>query len=289
MDSNRIQPVSGNHAIEVMAIGIEWASPLNDAQVASLQTVYQASMAIKEFLPTLAPVQAFILQDVGHFGAAGSDGKVQPPPKRIAPPQITMQSAGFDLQRFDPAGKLAWVVSVRREFVSINCTSYDRWKNVKPQALKILQPFVESAMIQGAIIAAVGLQYQDAFRLHDGASPAASAELFRSDGNFLPTHLFEQPSFWHCHQGWFSVAPDERRILNNIATEVADVNGIHFARIGGQHRVHATELDASKPKPINGSEIDAILECLHQENIKAINKILSDGALKVIGCTGGVS
>ncbi|HMS04913.1 MAG TPA: TIGR04255 family protein [Burkholderiaceae bacterium] len=258
---------------------------LDDTQFASLQAVYEANPEIKEFFPTLAPVQAFLIQN--QFGVAGPDGAVQFEPKNFTPPQFTARNGGFDLQRFDTTGKVTWVASVRPEFISVNCTAYDRWKNVKPQALAILRPFVDAAMARGATIQAIGLQYQDAFRLLDGASPDVTGQLFRKDSKYLPMHLFEQPSFWHCHQGWFSKAPDERRLLNNVATEVAEVNGTHFARIGGQHRMFATLADGLTPKPIASGEIDQILQCLHDENISVINGILSDGALKAIGCTVG--
>lgn len=288
MDSTRIQPVGGDHAIEVMAIGVEWVMPpLDDAQIASLKTVYEANANIREFLPTLAPVQAFVIEGLSQFGVVGPDGKRQIEPKNVTPPQFTARNGGFDLQRFDTEGKVTWTASIRPEFISVNCTAYDRWMNVKPQALAILRPFLDAAMTKGAKVNAIGLQYQDAFRLLDGASPAATGELFRKNGKYLPMHLFEQPSFWHCHQGWFSKAPDERRILNNIATEVADVNGIHFARIGGQHRMFATSVDGLIPMPITAGEIDQILQCLHDENKDVINGILSDGALMAIGCTGG--
>lgn len=286
MDSTRIQPVGGDHAIEVMAIGVEWGMPtLDDAQIASLQAVYEANPDIKGFFPTLAPVQAFVIQN--QFGFPGPDGNVQLEPKNFPPPQFTARNGGFDLQRFDATGKVIWVASIRPEFISVNCIAYDRWKNVKPQALAILQPFVETAMAMGAKINAIGLQYQDAFRLLDGASPAVTGQLFRKNSKYLPMHLFDQPSFWHCHQGWFSKAPDERRELNNVATEVAEVNGTHFARIGGQHRMFAILVDGLTPKPIASGEIDQILQCLHDENISVINGILSDGALKAIGCTVG--
>jgi len=269
-----------------MAIGVEWGMPhLDDAQFASLQAVYEANAEIKGFFPTLAPVQAFLIQN--QIGVPGPDGAVQFEPKNFTPPQFTARNGGFDLQRFDSTGKVIWVASVRPEFISVNCTAYDRWKNVKPQALAILQPLVEAAMLSGATINAIGLQYQDAFRLLDGTSPGVTGQLFRKNSKFLPMHLFEQPSFWHCHQGWFSKAPDERRILNNVATEVAEVNGTHFARIGGQHRMFATLADGLTPKPVASGEIDQILQCLHDENITVINGILSDGALKSIGCTVG--
>lgn len=288
MDSTRIQPVGGGHAIEVMAIAVEWVMPpLDDAQIASLQAVYEANTDIKAFLPTLTPVQAFLFQGVSQFGVAGPDGNVQPELKNVTPPQFIARNGGFDLQRFDTKGNVVWVASIRPEFISVNCTAYDRWMNVKPQALAILQPFLDAAMVKGAKVNAIGLQYQDAFRLLDGASPGVTGVLFRKNGKYLPMHLFEQPSFWHCHQGWFSKAPDERRILNNVAIEVADVNGTHFARIGGQHRMFATSVDGLTPMPITAEEIDQILQCLHDENIKVINGILSDDVLMAIGCTEG--
>ena len=287
MNNPRFLPVGGNHAIEVMAIAIEWAMPpLDDAQISSLQAVYEANTDIKAFLPTLTPVQAFVFQAMNKPGVAGKDSSVQPDLKNVTPPQFFARNGGFDLQRFDTKGNVAWIASIRPEFISVNFTAYDRWTKVKPQALAILQPFLEAGMVIGAKVNAIGLQYQDAFRLSDGASPEATEELFRKNGKYLPMHLFEQPSLWHWHQGWFSKAPDERRILNNVAIEVTDINGTHFARIGGQHRMFATSVDGLKPIPITAVEIDHILQCLHTENIHLVNGILSDAALIAIGCTG---
>lgn len=276
-----------------MAIGVEWAAPpLDDAQIASLQAVYEADTDLRSFLPARVPVQAFMFHAENEFGVESTEGKehltpenVTPPQFIVTPPQFVIQNGGFDLQRFDSQGKASWIASIRPEVISVSCTAYDRWTNVKPQALAILRPFVEAAITKGAKVSAIGLQYQDAFRLLDGASPAVTEKIFRKNGKHLPMHLFEQPSFWHCHQGWFSKAPDERRVLNNVAIEVAEVNGTHFARIGGQHRIFATSFDGMLPMPIAAGEIDEILQCLHGENIDVINGVLSDGALRAIGCT----
>ena len=280
MDSTRVQPVSGAHAIEVMAIGVEWGvTPLDDTQLAALQAVYQSNEKLKTFLPTLLPVQTFALQAIGQLGVVGS-----PMPINL-PPQFSARNGGFDLQRFDTAGKAEWIVSVRPEFISVNCTNYDRWMYVKPKALDILLPFVEAATQGGAKINAIGLQYQDAFRLLDGASQATTEYLFRNNGKYLPTHFFEQSSLWHCHQGWFSKTANQRRVLNNVAIEVAEVNNTHFARIGGQHRIFAISVDGTNQIHFAVEEIDEILQYLHNENKNLINGILSDDALKSIGCT----
>lgn len=270
-----------------MAIGVEWvAPPLDDAQLTALKAVYEGNHAIKDFLPRLAPMQALMIQGGGQFGVADENGNLKLEPPNAAP-QFVARNGGFDLQRFDAKGNFTWVASVRPEFISVNCTAYDRWKNVKPQALSILMPFVDAAIAKGAKINAIGLQYQDAFRLTEGASAAATSELFRKGGEYLPSHIFEQPTYWHCHQGWFSKTPEERRVLNNVATEVADIGGTQFARIGGQHRVFALSVDGLTEKAIEAKDIDATLQYLHDENIKVINGILSDGALKAIGCTVG--
>lgn len=288
VDSTRIQPVGGDHAIEVMAIGIEWAAPpLGEELLTALQAVYETQPDIKGFLPILAPMKEFLVEGAHQFGVSGGPEGLKFDPSQVVPPKFIARNGGFDLQRFDTKGAIAWALSVRPQFVSVNCTAYDRWKSVKPQALKILRPFVKVAMENGTTIGAIGLQYQDAFRLLDGPSPQVTRELFRQNGQYLPMHIFEQPTFWHCHQGWFSESPNQRRVLNNVATEVSEANGAHYARIGGQHRVFATGIDGLVSRTINASEIEVALQFLHDENIKVINGILSDGALEAIGCAVG--
>lgn len=284
MNKTRIQPVSGTHAIEIMAIGIEWASPLNEAQLSTLQKVYDETSQIKEFLPQHSLVQAFTIQHTAQFGP-GVDS--QPNQQVVQPPQFVSQAAGFDLRRIEPSGTTSWVTSIRPDVLSCNCSIYDRWKNVSSNALSILRPFVNAALGSGAQINAIGLQYQDAFRLLDGVSPEVSKELFRQDCAWLPGHVFNESSFWHCHQGWFSKGPDGRRLLNNVNTDISNINDVCFARIGGQHRIFSTSFDATTELKIDASDIDRILECLHDENKKVINGMLSNGALEAIGCSTG--
>ncbi|MBK9441333.1 MAG: TIGR04255 family protein [Comamonadaceae bacterium] len=286
MNKTRIQPASGTHAIEIMAIGIEWAFPLNEAQLATLQKVYDETSQIKEFLPQHSTVQAFTIQ---HAVPLGPDVGPQAHPLVVQSPQFVSQTAGFDLRRFEQSGTISWVASIRPEVLSCNCSVYDRWKNVSSKALSILLPFVNTALSSGAQISAIGLQYQDAFRLLDGVSPAVTKELFRQDCTWLPGHVFNEPSFWHCHQGWFSKGPDGRRLLNNVTTDISNINDNCFARIGGQHRIFSTSFDATTVLKIDASDINRILECLHDENKKVINGMLSDGALEAIGCSAGVA
>jgi uncharacterized protein (TIGR04255 family) len=279
----RFQPVSGTHAIEIMAIGIEWAMPLTQSQLAHLQTVYEATTSVKEFLPQYLPVQGFSIQQVVPVGAAVPGT----PPQPIQPPQFLAEAGGFDLRRVEPDGRMSWVTSVRPQVLSCNCSLYDRWNNVKPTALSILGPFVNAALDAGAKISAVGLQYKDAFRLLDGNLHEVTRELFRQDCRWLPGHVFDEHSFWHCHQGWFSEGPDGHRVLNNVTTDISEINAARFARIGGQHRVMAVSFDAKSALEFGNTVLDPMLDFLHGENKNVINGMLTDAALESIGCVIG--
>jgi uncharacterized protein (TIGR04255 family) len=279
--------VGGDHAIEVMAIGIEWAVPLDETCLRALEDVYMNSADLKEVFPLFVPTQAFTIQTVQQIGATSPDSPLPVEARNIVPPQFTAKPAGFNASRMGTGEKILWAVSARPEFLSYNCLAYARWRNVNPKALMALQPFVDKVLGIGAQINAIGLQYQDAFRLLDGASPETTKQLFRSDSRWLPSHLFDEPSFWHCNQGWFSKGPDSRRVLNNVATDVADINGVHFARIGGQHRIFAISVDGKTPNRIDTGDIEAILDSLHVENKNLIRGMLSDGALAAIGFSAG--
>ena len=283
VDKTRIQPVGGDHAIEVMAIGVEWTAPLDDSRLHALQSIYTDNQKLKDLFPQFAPIQAFLIQGIHQI--AGTSQQLLQEPDDITHPQFVAKASGFDANRVEADGKISWGISIRPEFLSCTCTAYDRWKNVKPSVLEALGPFIDAALGLGAEINAIGLQYQDAFRLLDGISPETTKQLFRQESRWIPSHLFDEPSFWHCNQGWFSNGYNSRRILNNITTDLAEVDGVHFARIGGQHRIFSISFDGKTQNRIEKSDIDDVLEGLHEENKNLINEMLSDGALEAIGCS----
>ena len=286
MDKSRIQPVGGDHAIEVMAIGIEWSAPLDELCLRALQTVYFESQLLKDLFPHFTPTQTFLIQQVHPIGVSDADQQnLFQEHENITPPQFVTKASGFDINKVEADGKISWTISIRPEILSCTCTAYDRWKSIKPSVLVALVPFIDAALELGAEISAIGLQYQDAFRLLDGISPETTKQLFRRESRWIPGHLFEEPSFWHCHQGWFSIGHNSRRILNNITTDLAEVNGVNFARIGGQHRIFSISSDGKSQNRIEKSDIDDVLDGLHEENMNVINEMLSDGALEAIGCS----
>lgn len=274
VDSLRIKPSGGKHAIEVMAIGVEWATPLDDAELQKLQDVYNATSEIAKFLPSHAPVRSFMLQ----IGLPGNS------PSSFVPED---RAGGFDLKRFDTNGSVLWALSVRPDFISCNCMAYDRWATVKPQSVELLHPFLTAAMNCGHEIKAVGLQYQDAFTIEGGLDNAALQSLFRQDSPLLPTHLLAMPSLWHSHQGWFSVSPKNRRVLNNVNLDLLEQTPNHLARINGQHRVFSVTHDGKETCLIEQEDLEQVLDFLHEENKKVLRGILSDKMLDQISLDAG--
>ncbi len=265
MNIETITPVGGKHAIEVMAIGVEWATPLDDNALQRLEGLYRGEQSVAEFLPSITPVRSLAL----NLGA---------PDKFVA----ENSAGGFDLRRFASDGAVTWSVSVRRELISCNCMSYDRWATVKPKAMELLNPFLDAVLELGTQIQGVGLQYQDAFRIEDGSELGTLRRLFRPGSAWVPVHLLDQPSLWHVHQGWFSVSPDNHRTLNNVNLDVLEQESKLLAKINGQHRVFAVSGDGKNPFSLSKDELPKTLEFLHEQNKVVLAGILSDEMLRRI-------
>ena len=276
MDSSKIKPAAGGHAIEVVAIGIEWVSPLNVEALTALEDLYRASPELHGFLPSFAPLRSVLLQMGAQVSAAGVAGVSQP---GFIPQN---QPAGFDLRRFESNGSVPWVVSVRPEFISVNSTVYDRWATVKPKALELLDKFVTESVKRGQQISAIGLQYQDGFEIEGDITPEKMKSLFRGGSAWMPSHVLEESSFWHCHQGWFSKSPKGRRVLNNVNVDVVESPNGCSAKINGQHRVFSIAHNGKEAHPIFTSDIEQALDFLHSENKRVLGGLLTDEILDII-------
>ncbi|RYF48717.1 MAG: TIGR04255 family protein [Cytophagaceae bacterium] len=254
-----------------MAIGVEWDVPLNEADLQHLVDAYTNNSSMREFLPSMTPVRALVLQ-------LSMPGGGFVPEDRIG---------GFDLKQFRPDGSIPWALSARPELVSCNCTDYDRWATVKPRALELLNVFVDAALRLGKNIKAVGLQYQDSFTVEGSIDKGALNSLFRKDSNWLPNHLLEKHSLWHCHQGWYSISPKERRVLNNFNLDFLEQAPNHLIKINGQHRIFSLRAAGGESSPIGLDELEQALDFLHSQNKEALRGVLCEEMLDRIGFDKG--
>jgi uncharacterized protein (TIGR04255 family) len=261
--SIEIQPAAGKHAIEVMALAVEWDRPL-----AQMEEIYRRSDVLQSLLPKMERIQGMSL----HFGDGGATVSSE-------------ESGGLQLAQVDSDGKIVLTVSVRPDLIACNWLLYDRWNTVKPKAIEILTPFVECALKASNFMQAVGLQYQDSFRVQIGEPLVATKRLFRKDGPWLSAHAWTTDGSWHLHQGWFSTATSGRRVHNLLNVDFLAEVDHSLVRINGQHRIQAVDKNGLEPRALALEDISDALEGLHLDNKIALHSLLSDSVCTQIGLT----
>lgn len=263
-----VQPAAGSHAIEVMALAVEWDRHLTPDGLAQVEELYKNSPWLQSFLPRIDHIQGVSLQ----FGDDGTTVSNQ-------------ESGGFQLQQIRENGAPSWTVSVRPDLIACNCLIYDRWDFVKPKAMDILLPIVEKVLALGHQIQAVGLQYQDSFRVMTESPLEATARLFRREGKWLSPHVWNTDGSWHIHQGWFSSAKSGRKVHNLLNIDFVSELDSGLIRINGQHRALAADFKGVMSLPYELEAVSSTLDGLHLDNKRALHNLLCESVCSQIGLT----
>ena len=252
-----------------MALAIEWEKPLDAETLDTTAAVARKNEIITGFLTTERKFPAFEI-------------KVEADQAEAPSVQNSALSV-VDFIRSNPAGKIEWALSLRPDFFSCNCTVYDRWADVKPQALRVLGIVAGTALDRGNRIKAVGLQYSDSFKWL-ASDKGALKEVLRVGTPSLPAAAIDRPYLWHSHNGWFSPAAGGRRLLTVINVDYGEEPPDRVLRIHGQHKIETQSFeDASKLMPLALTDLDEVADNLHSSNKGILREILSDAALNLIG------
>ena len=260
-----VKPAAGKHAIEVMALAVEWARPLTADVIASARTLYDASPSLREFLPRSENLK-------GIKVLVGNDG-----------PSVSAEPDGLQLSQHRDDGSPTWVLQMQPTLLACSCLAYERWDSIKPQALQLLSPIIDIAVAEGFPLQAVGLQYQDAFRVETLSQLAATRRLFREASPFINSHAWNMDGPWHIHQGWFSKGLGGRMTHNLLNVDVTVEEGECLIRINGQHRLLTNEQVDSNSISIEPAEISTALDSLHNDNKMVISRLLSQSVCDQIG------
>jgi uncharacterized protein (TIGR04255 family) len=262
-----VKPAAGKHAIEVMALAVEWGVPISSDVIAEIRALHAGSTRLREFLPRVELLQGLTV-------SIGTDG----------PLLGTAGAGGIQLSRHSVDGTPTWLVHVRPDLLSCSCMEYDRWETTKPKALDVLTPVIALAVAQGYPMQAVGVQYQDAFRVETNSPISAARQLFLNGTAWLSPRIWLEDGPWHIHQGWFSAGMGGRLVHNVMNVDVTtDEQGCLF-RINGQHRM----LALGHPKganaiPILPSDVALALDSLHIENKRVLVQLLNQRVCDQIG------
>lgn len=267
-DEIEVKPAAGRHAIEVMALAVEWVNPVSDEVIAEIDEFYKTSTLLKDFLPKSESLKGYQLL-IGEDGAAVN----------------STVSGGLQWSRHSDDGTVTWIVHIRPDLISCSCMDYSRWDTTKAQVLDILLPIIDLISHKGYLIQATGVQYQDAFALETGSPTLGTRRLFQLDSVWLSPRIRTEDGPWHIHQGWFSAKPGGSVIHNvlNVDLTLEPELTKCIIRINGQHRMLTTDMKGSALLPIQSSDIPSALDALHIQNKKVLSQLLAKSVCDQIG------
>jgi uncharacterized protein (TIGR04255 family) len=252
-----VRPYADHHAIELMALAVEWSPVLSPAALAAAKSFYESSDFMKAQFPKVESLRGVSVQ-IDNESA-----------------NINVATDAFQVSAEEPLPTYGWSVSVRPDILSVVCSKYSGWTKVRPFALAVLTPFVNLLIKHGGGIQAIGLQYQDSFQLATDDFSKAAHRLFATSTPWLPRMVWEAASPWHAHQGWFSLMDDERNIHNLLNIDALNINSQCVVRVNGQHRALAVRAFGGATMPIKTEDFSMLLDNLHHYNKVVLSGLLS--------------
>jgi uncharacterized protein (TIGR04255 family) len=269
-ESIAVIPSSGNHAIEVMAFGLEFDRQFDSKAIDAVETHYDQSDSLKLLLPEYEKLTGI---------SVTVDGKSQ---------SVNIGNNGLRMSKKDGEKTPAWVVDVRQNIISCSCFVYDRWVEARDVATEIILPISKIVTGENIAIQAIGLQYQDVFRVATNDLMRGTARLFRDDGEWLNNHASSESNPWHIHQGWFSKDSRNRRVHNLLNIDATlDVNkGECIFRVTGQHRLLNKTENGLNDVALDINDISPAWDDLHGKNKDILLSLISDPVSRQIGLPG---
>ena len=266
IEETLVVPAAGQHAIEVMALAVEWGKPIGAEVFGEISSVYERSDVLRAFLPRVEQIQGVSL----HFSDQG-------------PAFSAGQPQGVQWSQHKDDGSPNWVVHIRSDLLSVSCMAYDRWNTIKPQALEVLSPIVDLVTTLGYPMQAVGLQYQDAFRVQTPSVKHATETLLLAESPWLSPRIWREEGPWHAHQGWFSSGLGGRLVHNLLNVDAVVEAAECVFRINGQHRMLVLGAKGQGSLPLMPADVSSSLENLHTVNKRVLVDLLAEAVRTQIG------
>lgn len=264
-----ITPVSGKHAIVVMAFGLEFDRQLDSKLIDQISKYYEQADDLKAMLPTIEKLNGASITVNGNSQS------------------VSFGNNGLRLLKKHENNKPFWTLEVRGNVLSCSCFCYEKWVAARDFALESILPVCKSIMAEGISIQAIGLQYQDEFRVNTIDLVRGTNELFRKHDNniWLNERVLSECHPWHIHQGWFADGLGNRRTHNllNIDAIVEYSSDRCLFRITGQHRLLNKNMIGSEEITLSADNIEQAWENLHKTNKDILLSLISESVSELIG------
>ena len=256
-----LYPSAGNHSVQNAAFAIEWLSELSPTE---LNAAMSAHAELSGSLPQLN--QATVMNFQIGIGAGGQ------------PQMLPAGVGGFTFSRPASAGGISRLLEVDRMRCVAQVNDYTRWKSVWPEVRKWFAAVIPKLGRRN--FTSIGIQFNDVFHWRDRIESFDPAQVFSATSTLLPSGVLENKLTWHSHHGYFVNIdkPIQSVLLENVNINVVDNLNQRSVIIT---TVHKAKVDMWKWEEMD-SNIDNLMEILHQRNKAALANVLSKSAAESI-------
>jgi len=188
-----------------------------------------------------------------------------------------------------PATVAAEEFQLGRQALVYTTTRYDRWRLYKERFAGLFTPVLD-AVLSGANVASLRLEYRDRFNYSGDPTAAKVSELLREGCELIAPHVFAQKHLWHSHTGMFLEADGaEHRLVqilidaNDITISVDQPPRRSVSVITGVQDFFQAE--GLETKDQQASDLVARFEELHVASKDLFKGMLTEAAQKSVGLT----
>lgn len=199
------------------------------------------------------------------------------------------RATGIEYAFLRPDGNSTWSLTVSGSEISVTCEMYTRWAKVWSQARELLGQATSLIAKSGQTrLASLSMQVVDRF-VSDSQSDAPRD--FLASSPLIAATLFDKPSLWHQHLGWFE-PHNTGELLHNVNMDLVwsdpsdrskgkTLNVLHLQRL-----TYTTPTDLNDDENYNTAQIDDAVTAMHIANKATLEALLSAAMRKKIGLGG---
>lgn len=263
MSIDNLVPFAGTHAIQNVALVLEWQGDLSDQ---TLVSIHNAAVKLREDFP-IAEIQKLLTINVGAQGTPVPDAT---------------GVGGISFQRKSQFGTVAKQLVVSRQNCVFSINDYVRWQPALDDVMRsfaIILPMI----LANRAVNGIALQYTDVFTWKDDPAALDFAEVFRLDSGLLPSNALGLKSLWHSHHGYFtqSSEPMPHKLLQNVNVNVHDVSEERQINIVMSHQA---TLQSPIRRSTDGYEdlVRSFQDSLHNIHKEMLMKLLTHQVCSLI-------
>lgn len=273
-------PINENHAIDVMAVLINFAEPIPDL-ILKRAVKSTEEVAFSQGLRSRHFYQGGSISFTVNSGQPGSAQAV---------PLVQGRTYNSVVEGADPiSSRIAEQVQVTQGFLAYRTWQYVSWNWQLDRIRALLGPAL-SSVVGSVFVGSVRLEYLDRFYFDGSGEQASPDRVLKRDSPYVAPHVFSRQDLWHSHTGAF--LPDDGRVkrLEQVHIDAVDQSGLT-----GPGSVRCINLMTAREDRYSDSDfeqsVDGILGSLgglHDELIKLLGAVVTKDIADRIYLTSGV-